>query len=312
MHRKIYWILFFLLYSTKLFATLTTDVSISQAPVIQDMQVGGLQRLVYTLQNHTPVRIGILEIVITKNDNLPDNITGRETGSNTCGNDIAPYGNCQVVIIINPTQVGTINRSLVIGINTRQRYLITQIGLNVTAASLTGCTGSAAPNCRVFLSSSYNGAFSSPPLACIALSGLARGNCICSEEASVRGYGNPLKWRLWLSDSNTDGKDNISYSPALTYVQASSPSTIIANPGQLLSGMLANAIDTSGGAVRTATDINGIKKGTGTFCSNWTSATVGGSVAEGLSDATNNDWTDASIPLISCATNLPLYCFETP
>lgn len=87
----------------------------------------------YTIRNNTPVTVGINYIRIQNNDANPDaDVT---ISSTTCGASLASGASCNITVSLNA--VGTFNRVLQIGVNTRQVELVSPI--------ITGCTPSPTP-----------------------------------------------------------------------------------------------------------------------------------------------------------------------
>ena len=119
-------------------------------------------------------------------------------------------------------------------------------------------------------------------------------------------------WKAWVSSRSIDARDNIGYRASSTFYPYRSGS-LVANKGQLLTGALANPIDTVAFTlVLTSTKINGTVADDymlGT-CYNWTMNDNSFQVEFGTSFAADNSWTIFSGE--NCSIHEPVYCFQTP
>lgn len=181
-----------------------------------------------------------------------------------------------------------------------------------TLALLGGCVNAPGGTCRVFLSATtfpsgnINNADTTPLTNCARGTGaLTRANCICNSDNNRPATGGP--YYAWLSTGAVNASSNIKYSPFATYVNATNTAQIIASPGTLTSGNLANAISQLNGGAWTGSNVGGAA--TGSNCQDWTSASNTEAGTTGAVNANDGHWTNDG--LTTCdAANGHLYCFE--
>lgn len=100
------------------------DVSFISVPTFSPvMTTFAVQTGIYTIRNNTraSIRFNSLSLVPLPGDTLPASAAFIDsTVPGACGTVIAPYATCNVRVVLFPTTIGTINRILQIGVNTRQ------------------------------------------------------------------------------------------------------------------------------------------------------------------------------------------------
>ena len=102
-------------------ANLACDVSFTADPAFSNMCALGFQAGVYTIRNNTPVTLHINYIRLKNNDGFPNSAATVVTApSNNCGSTLASGASCNIQVDLQPGSVGSYNRVLQVGINTRQ------------------------------------------------------------------------------------------------------------------------------------------------------------------------------------------------
>lgn len=107
------------------------DVSFISLPTFAPaMTTFGVQRGTYVIRNNTRAGIALTgtSLVRAAGDTLPASATFVDTTfPNSCGSFIAPGAVCNISVVVFPTVLGTLNRYLNIGVNTRQCHLASPI-----------------------------------------------------------------------------------------------------------------------------------------------------------------------------------------
>lgn len=119
------------------------DVSFTAVPTYVSQCLATIQSGIYTIRNNTPVSILLNYIRIQDNDALPAAASVIVTApTNPCGTSLAAGASCNIQVNLQPLALGTYNRVLQVGVNTRQVEID---GPPIT--SLVNCTpaGPAAP-----------------------------------------------------------------------------------------------------------------------------------------------------------------------
>ena len=124
------------------------DVTFTVIPTFTNLCTLGLQTGLYTIRNNTPVPIKINYIRIQNNDGGPNASAAISTApTNNCvsGSILASGASCNIQVTLVPTALGTFNRVLQVGIDTRQVELD---GPPITAA--VNCSSGSFPSTTPF------------------------------------------------------------------------------------------------------------------------------------------------------------------
>jgi hypothetical protein len=122
-------------------AARTCDVTFTSIPTFTNLCLATIQQGAYTIRNNTPVTLKINYIRIKNNDALPTQATAIVVApSNNCGSSLAAGASCNILLNLQPLALGNFNRTLQIGIDTRQVELD---GAPITSA--VNCTPAAPP-----------------------------------------------------------------------------------------------------------------------------------------------------------------------
>jgi hypothetical protein len=114
------------------------DVSFTSVPTFSPtMTTFAVQTGTYTIRNNTRASISLpsIQLVAVSGDTLPASASFIDPSiPNSCGASIAPFSTCNIGVVLFPTVVGSFNRVLQIGVNTRQCSLTSPvISVAVTA-----------------------------------------------------------------------------------------------------------------------------------------------------------------------------------
>jgi hypothetical protein len=97
------------------------DVTFTSTPVFTNLCLATIQSGIYTIKNNTPVTLKINYIRIQSSDGLPGAATAIVvTPVNNCGTSLAAGASCNITLNLLPLSLGTFNRTLQIGVDTRQ------------------------------------------------------------------------------------------------------------------------------------------------------------------------------------------------
>lgn len=171
----------------------------------------------------------------------------------------------------------------------------------ITSPAIPIATMTPTPPKRVFVTSqNYSG----------NLGGLSGADSKCSSLASAAGLG--IKWKAWLSDSNTDAKDRIVGLGPWYFVDGKT--LVFSSKGELplvplnhdeLGNLRSDVM------VRTGTAQNGTKKEwvfDPTYCNDWTTDSTLAVAIIGNTSETGVRWTNWGGT--ACNYLRPIYCFE--
>lgn len=104
-------------------AAFACDFSFTAIPSFANMCLLTVQSGIYTVRNNTPVRVRINYIRIQDSDSLPEAaaaIVAAPTNNCVVGSLLAPGATCNIQVNLLPLTVGVFNRTLQVGVNTRQ------------------------------------------------------------------------------------------------------------------------------------------------------------------------------------------------
>lgn len=122
-------------------AARTCDVTFTSTPTFTNLCLATIQPGTYTIRNNTPVTLKINYIRIKNSDALPNAATAIVVApTNNCGSTLASGASCNILLNLQPLALGTFNRTLQIGIDTRQVELD---GTTITSA--VNCTPAVPP-----------------------------------------------------------------------------------------------------------------------------------------------------------------------
>jgi len=165
------------------------DVSFTAIPSFAAICLTQIETGLYTIRNNTPVTITINYIRIKSNDGLPTSNTTIVTApTNNCGGSLAAGASCNILVSVQPTVVGTLNRILQIGVDTRQ------VELDGPAINFNVCSTPPAPSATLIYGS---GVGESVPFNCTILGGstvtntgatAVNGNVCLDPGTSVTGF----------------------------------------------------------------------------------------------------------------------------
>lgn len=97
------------------------DASFINPPLFGNLCQNATASGIFTLRNNTPVTMNINYIRIQVNDALPGTASAIIPSIiNNCGSSLAPGATCNITVLLLPLGVGTYNRVLQVGIDTRQ------------------------------------------------------------------------------------------------------------------------------------------------------------------------------------------------
>lgn len=110
----------------------TCDVTFTSQPSFTNLCLAVVQPGTYTIRNNTPVSLKLNYIRIKNNDALPTAATAIVTApTNNCGASLAAGASCNILLNLQPLALGSFNRVLQVGIDTRQ---VEVDGTAITAA----------------------------------------------------------------------------------------------------------------------------------------------------------------------------------
>lgn len=100
----------------------TCDVTITRTPTFVNQCFASIQQGLYTIRNNTPATLKLNYIQITPYDRLPESATSIVAApTNNCGTSLPAGASCNILVnVISLGTVGTFNRVLEIGIDSRQ------------------------------------------------------------------------------------------------------------------------------------------------------------------------------------------------
>ena len=98
----------------------TCDVT-ATSPTFANLCIGTIEPGTYTITNNTPVTLKLNYIRIKNNDALPTAATAVVASPiNNCGASLASGASCNILLNLQPLALGTFNRILQVGIDTRE------------------------------------------------------------------------------------------------------------------------------------------------------------------------------------------------
>jgi cysteine-rich repeat protein len=172
-----------------------------------------------------------------------------------------------------------------------------------------GCSETCALDRRVFVSSElYTGG---------SLGGLKKADAQCANLADDQGWPDGLKYRAWLSDSQTDARDR--FKRGRGRLVLANGLVLAQSWSALLAGQLENPLEvtemslTYHGAVWTGTRPDGTAVPDAEHCEDWTTQAIFPAGYFGFSDRTMGEWTlaiDGDQPA-SCYVDFALYCIQS-
>ncbi|MHB1949215.1 MAG: ice-binding family protein [Gammaproteobacteria bacterium] len=117
------------------------DVTFTTVPTFANLCLGTIESGIYTITNNTPVTLKLNYIRIQNNDALPNAASVIVTAPvNNCGTSLAAGASCNIDLVLQPLALGTLNRVLQVGIDSRE------VQINAPAiTSLVNCTPAAPP-----------------------------------------------------------------------------------------------------------------------------------------------------------------------
>lgn len=172
-----------------------------------------------------------------------------------------------------------------------------------------GCDASCAADVRVFVTSIRYQAGE--------LGGLYLADAICANRADDAGLAEPLTYKAWLSDSQTDARDRFTRGRGrLVMVNGL---VLAASWSALLAGALENNFEvtekseTYHGAVWTGTRPDGTAVPGAQHCLDWTTTSFTKTGHYGYSDRTTPEWTLSALDdnPIGCPSSNALYCLQS-
>lgn len=97
------------------------DVSFINIPLFPPLCTGTIFPGLYTIRNNTPALLKLNYIKIASNDDFDDTATAIVTAPyNNCNIFLSPGAACNILLILHPQNSGILNRTLQVGIDTRQ------------------------------------------------------------------------------------------------------------------------------------------------------------------------------------------------
>lgn len=117
------------------------DFTFTATPTYSNMCIADVASGIYTIRNNTPVPVKINYIRVQDNDALPNAATAivaAPTNSCVVGRSLAPGATCNIKLNLLPLMFGQFNRTLQVGIDTRQIQIAAD-----TITSLINCLPSA-------------------------------------------------------------------------------------------------------------------------------------------------------------------------
>jgi hypothetical protein len=100
------------------------DVSFTAVPAFINQCTATVQAGTYTITNNTPVTLLINPIQIISSDSFPASASVIvPAAANNCGSSLAAGASCNIEVELQPLALGTYNRFLQVGINSRQVQL---------------------------------------------------------------------------------------------------------------------------------------------------------------------------------------------
>jgi hypothetical protein len=137
------------------------DVTFTTIPTFAAICLTQVEAGQYTITNNTPVTMKINYIRIKSNDTSPvSNTTIVTAPANNCGTSLAPGASCNILVSLQPTVVGALNRVLQVGINSRQ------VEIDAPAINFAVCATPPTPPPGAFF---YSPILSVPSLDCTIL-----------------------------------------------------------------------------------------------------------------------------------------------
>lgn len=97
------------------------DITFTTIPTFANLCTATFETGTYTIRNNTPVTMTLNYIRIQNNDGLPAAAaTVIASPTNSCGTTLASGASCNITVVLTPVALGTFNRVLQVGVNSRQ------------------------------------------------------------------------------------------------------------------------------------------------------------------------------------------------
>ena len=108
------------------------DFSFTATPTFAPMCIAGVQSGTYTIRNNSPVSLRINYITLRSNDALPAAASELVTAPVTnCGSTLAAGASCNIQVNLLPLSTGQYNRTLLVGVNSRQVQITAPVSASV-------------------------------------------------------------------------------------------------------------------------------------------------------------------------------------